>query len=169
MSLPGVRTSVKDDSLYASQGPSVCMPKSSGDFVTRTSVESEINVNHPDAVSIPDPADIKAGKADLLNGKHAEEQHWHTEQNESQELGQAHADIDTVFAKISQEFSNLEEAGEPINEKLAFIVNGLWANNLSDDKLKDKIRKYRRPSNCNCMKVPKCNPEIWSGTRLYEL
>ena len=141
-----------------------------GDFVTRTLVKSDMggdnqsDVDHADAVGIPDPADIEAGIADLLNGKHAEEQHRLTEQNESQELGQAHGDIDTVLANISQEFSNLEEAGEPINDKLDSIVNGLWANKLSDDKLKDKIRKYPTPSNYNYMKVPKCNPESWSGS-----
>ena len=143
---------------------------SSGDFVTRMSVESDMggdnqsDVDHADAVSIPDPADIEAGITDLLNGKHTEEQHGLTEQNENQELGQAHGDIDTVLANISKEFSNLEEAVEPISDKLASIVNGLWANKLSDDKLKDKIRKYPSPSNCNYMKVPKCNREIWSGS-----
>ena len=137
------RTSVEDDSLDASQGPSGCRPKSSADFVTRMSVESDMggdnqsDVDHADAVSIPNPADIEAGIADLSNGKHAEEQHGLTEQNESQELSQAHG---TVLANISQQFINLEEAGEPINDKLAFIVNGLWANKLIDDKLKDKIR-----------------------------
>ena len=58
----------------------------------------------------------------------------------------------------------LVEAGEPINDKFATIVNGLWANKLSDDKLKDKFRKYPNPSNCNYMKIPKCNPEIWPGS-----
>ena len=163
------RTSVENDSLDAGQGPSGCRPKSLGDFVTRTSVESDIgddnrsDVDHADIVSIPDPADIDADIADLLNGKHAGEQHGH-EQNESQEQGQADGDIDTVLANICQAFSNLEEAGEPINDKLATIVNGLWGNNLSDDKLKDKLRKYPNPSNCNYIKVPKCNPEIWSGS-----
>ena len=163
------RTSVEDDSLDAGQGPSGCRPKSLGDFVTRTSVESDMgndnqsDVDHADAVSISDPAGIEAGIADLLNGKHAEEQHGH-EQNESQEQGQAHGDTDTVLANIFQKFSNLEEAGEPINNRLATIVSELWADKLSDDKLKDKLRKYPNPSNCNYMKVPKCNPEIWSGS-----
>ena len=78
------RTSVEDDSLDASQGPSGSRPKSSGDFVTRTSVESDMggdnqsDVDHADAISIPDPADIEAG---IANGKHVEEQHERTEQN----------------------------------------------------------------------------------------
>ena len=115
------RISVEDDSLDARQGPS-------GDFVTRTSVESDMggdnqsDVDHADAVSIPDPADKEASIADLLIGKHEEEQHRLTEQNESQELGQVQGDIDTVLVNIS---SNLEEAGEPINDKLASIVNGI--------------------------------------------
>ena len=75
--------------------------------------DNQSDVDHADVGSIPDPADIDAGIADLLNGKHAGKQHRH-EQNESQEQGQAHGDIDTVFANISQLFSNLEEAGEPI-------------------------------------------------------
>ena len=103
--------------------------------------DNQSDVDHADAVSIPNPADMEAGIADHLNGKHAgKQQHGH-EQNENQELGQAHGDIDTVLANISQEFSNLEEADEPINDKLATIVNGLNANKLCDDKLKDNHRK----------------------------
>ena len=103
------RTSAEDDSLHAGQGPSGRRPKSWGDFVTRTSVESDMgddnwsDIDRAD-ISIPDPADIHAGIADLLNGKHAGEQHGH-EQNESQEQGQAHGDIYTVLANISQAFS----------------------------------------------------------------
>ena len=158
------RTSVEDDSLDAGQGPSWYRSKSLGNFVNRTSVESDMgddnqsDVDHAD-VRIPDPADIDAGIADLLNGKYAGEQHGN-EQNQSQKQGQAHGDNHTVPANISQEFNNLDEAGEPISDKLATILNGLWTNKLSDDKLKHKLRKYPNRSNCNYMKVPKCNPEI---------
>ena len=52
-----------------------------GNFVTRASVESDMgdndnqsDVDHADVVSIPEPADIEVGIADLLNGKHTREQ-----------------------------------------------------------------------------------------------
>ena len=54
-----------------------------------------------------------------------------------------------------------EEKGDTIHPKLARIVNSLFANKLSDEKLKDRIEKQPTPENCTNSNVAKCNPEIW--------
>ena len=56
-----------------------------------------------------------------------------------------------------------EDKGESINPQLAKILEGLWANKLVEEKLKEKLKNYPTPANCSNMIVPKCNHEIWTN------
>ena len=75
--------------------------------------------------------------------------------------------------EIAQDFESDEKADPKVTQKLADIVNKRWTSKLEETKLKDKLLKYNRPDNCEQLKVPKVNPEIWSklkhGTRSTDL
>jgi hypothetical protein len=51
--------------------------------------------------------------------------------------------------------------GPPVTDSLANIVNAWFENELGQDKLKEKLKFYRRPSNCKKLKTPKVNLTIW--------
>ena len=75
--------------------------------------------------------------------------------------------------EIAQDFKSDEKTDPKVTQKLADIVNKRWTSKLEETKLKDKLLKYNRPDNCEQLKVPKVNPEIWSklkhGTRSTDL
>ena len=71
---------------------------------------------------------------------------------------------DSLLDKIAEDLSMADDKGEDINPQLAKIIDGLWANKLGEDKLKDKLKKYPTPANCSNMIVPKCNHEIWTNS-----
>ena len=69
---------------------------------------------------------------------------------------------DDVLDDIAQSLNEAKRTTEPVLEKLAKIVNKSWLHKLSDNQLKAKHEKYRRPVNCGKVVVPKVNEEIWS-------
>jgi len=48
-----------------------------------------------------------------------------------------------------------------INNNLANIVNKRFTGKLTESKLKEKLELYARPGNCDKLKAPEVNHEIW--------
>lgn len=66
-----------------------------------------------------------------------------------------------LLDEIAESLDETERTDEAIAEKLADIANKRWLPMLSDKKLKEKLEKCPRPVNCDKIRVPKVNPEIW--------
>ena len=45
---------------------------------------------------------------------------------------------------------------------MAEILQDIWNKPMADNKLRNKLEKYKVPQNCNFLKTKRCNPEIWS-------
>ena len=66
-----------------------------------------------------------------------------------------------------QDFSEQEDTGPPISQKLADIINKRWSEKVGEHKLHEKRDKYPRPTNCERVIVPRVNPEIWARIDHY--
>jgi hypothetical protein len=55
----------------------------------------------------------------------------------------------------------MHKVGPPVTDFLASIANTCFENELGSDKLKEKLKFYRRPSNCKRLQTPKVNLSIW--------
>ncbi|XP_070191640.1 uncharacterized protein [Littorina saxatilis] len=67
---------------------------------------------------------------------------------------------DLDLKDIAQEYENEEDVGPKINTDLGEVILTMFKGKMSDEKLKEKIAKHRRPENCKIM-VPRVNSEIW--------
>ena len=61
---------------------------------------------------------------------------------------------------IAQEYENEEDVGPKIGEDLSSLVHTMFKGKISDEKLKEKFAKHKRPENCK-FTVPRVNSEIW--------
>ena len=48
-----------------------------------------------------------------------------------------------------------------MKQTLANILETIWQNPQSYEKMKNKMKIYARPENCNRLVVKKCNKDIW--------
>ena len=71
-------------------------------------------------------------------------------------------DEEDTLTQVALQLNSPEEVGDPVNENLANIVNTVWQDPKSFEKMKEKMKTYLRPQNCDKMIVKKCNKEIWS-------
>jgi hypothetical protein len=69
---------------------------------------------------------------------------------------------DSLLSEIENGFSQEDDMGPAITEKLATIINKRWSEKLSDQNLKEKRDQHPRPDNCDRLVAPRINPEIWA-------
>ena len=50
-----------------------------------------------------------------------------------------------------------------MQQTLANILERVWQNPQSYEKMKDKMKIYARPENCSSLVVKKCKKEIWQS------
>ncbi|XP_012945501.1 uncharacterized protein LOC106013680 [Aplysia californica] len=65
------------------------------------------------------------------------------------------------FAEANNEYEVDEEITDPLSENLAKFVEKRFCTTMKDDKMKEKVSKYKRPGNCEALLVRQTNPEIW--------
>ena len=70
--------------------------------------------------------------------------------------------------KLSQEFEAKDSYGPKVSEKLAKTVNLGLKSNFSASTCKELSGKYKTPENCEWVRVPLINSEIWSSDSLQE-
>ena len=86
----------------------------------------------------------------LLKGKNAQKQE---ERDESER--------DQLLKEIEEGYESDEEVGQNMkHEKLAQSMTKMAKGKLTEEKIKEKIEKHKRPANLE-FNVPKVNPEIW--------
>lgn len=56
-----------------------------------------------------------------------------------------------------------------VTSSLATIVNKRFAGKLSEEKVKEKFAKYARNANCEELRVPTVNSEIWKIVRANQI
>ena len=120
--------------------------------VTRAYAESEQESEDPndDIVSLPDQEVLDKNVEELL---------CENKQNKSKKQEKSK---DSVLDGICQEFTLREDSGNPLaNAKLANILEKFYLEKISEEKTKSLLKKYQKPENCNKMRVPQSNPEIW--------
>ena len=67
-----------------------------------------------------------------------------------------------IIQDIANSFEDDEATGDKIMQQLADIATKRWRKKLYSDKLKNLLKKYKRPENCADIKSTKVNPEIWN-------
>ena len=72
---------------------------------------------------------------------------------------------DKLLKEIEEEYNTEDKTGPDVNLHLANHVNKRFAGKLKDTKLKEKFELYFRPGNCDRLKVPLVNHELWSKLR----
>ena len=76
------------------------------------------------------------------------------------------ANEDDVFGELSKLYASKGTVSDPINAKLASLVDKMVKTSLSsEEKLKGKHEKYNRPENCEHLINTTVNPEFWSKVR----
>ena len=86
---------------------------------------------------------------------------WESDDNNSGKDGID--DGEDNFKELAQELNKEEGLGEPVQQTLANILETVWQNPQSYEKMKDKMKIYARPENCSSLVVKKCNKKIWEA------
>ncbi len=93
-----------------------------------------------DSISIPDAHSLDNDIADLI------------EDHPKKDPKSDKTGVDEeILASLEAEWSIIEDQG--VYPELAKIINNLYANKMQDDKIKEKLKKYPLPKNCNSVAV----------------
>lgn len=71
------------------------------------------------------------------------------------------SDNASLLSAISSFLSCSQDTGPPITSGLAELVNWKFNADYSVEKRKEILQKYKKPSNCDNVLVPKVNEESW--------
>ena len=69
---------------------------------------------------------------------------------------------DALLTEMAALIEGDDKESPPLNEQLAKTINALARGKIQPDKLDEKLKKYRRPSNCANLCLTRVNPEIWA-------
>ena len=69
---------------------------------------------------------------------------------------------DKLLKELVDSLDKNEATGPPIQQQLADIANRRWGKNLTTDKIKAHIDRYKRPENCPDIVPIRVNNEIWA-------
>ena len=72
---------------------------------------------------------------------------------------------DKLLQEIEEEYNIDDKTGPDVNLHLANLVNKRFTGKLREAKLKEKFDLYVRPGNCDKLKVPLVNHELWGKLR----
>ena len=121
-----------------------------GEMSESESSDQESNEEGSTAMAGNPPSDISSQVNDLLRTNESSKNS--SKANEGEVLGQ--------LSKLYE-----SEGMDPINAKLASLVDKMVKTSLSEEKTKEKNEKYNRPENCENLINTRVNPEIWSKIR----
>ena len=68
----------------------------------------------------------------------------------------------SLLSAISSFLSCSQDTGPPIARGFAELANGKFNAEYSVEKRREILQKYKKPSKCDNVLVPKVNEEIWS-------
>ncbi|KAK7469507.1 hypothetical protein BaRGS_00036486 [Batillaria attramentaria] len=74
------------------------------------------------------------------------------------------ADSETnLLDELDRDLDDQEVTGAPVAESLAKLANNRFQSSMSVDKVKERMEKYPRPTNCTALVTPEVNKEIWKN------
>ena len=120
--------------------------------LARDQLSESVSSDHEDSEMAENPLDISCEVSDLptstVPSKYCSK-----------------ADEDEVLGELSKLYESEGAVSDPVNAKLASLVDKMVKTSLSEEKMKEKHEKYNRPSNCENLIAARVNPEIWSKIR----
>ena len=85
------------------------------------------------------------------------------------ELEEDSSDEDNFLSSIESAIGPNNKLGPALeNSKLASIVNKCFSNPISYDTVITKQDSYMTPNNCESVRVPRCNDEVWALCDKYK-
>ena len=145
------------------KGPPLKKQKMSAHTLSDSDDNVDCDLDYDDHNSADDDDDVDNDLVNLLDDDHTL----------PQAKGQgATKGKDEVNANLLDEIdAALEDGnvnGPEISAKLATIINKRFEKKLSGDKLKDKLKQYETPKNCDKLVVPRVNVEVWRQLNAYQ-
>ena len=126
--------------------------------LTSTSKEVIHNASEEASDSTSEEANTKPPDDDKLNLLGDDSQHDFCSEDDE-------VNNDDLLSQITTSLSSSDDTGPPVADKVSKLVNDKFQTEYSVEKRKEILQKYKVPSNCNKLFVPKVNSEIWS--KLY--
>ena len=71
-----------------------------------------------------------------------------------------------LLREMGKGFENLETCGSKVNDTLANVVDSGIRAQIDRSLAKEACNKYSRPENCQALRVPKINKELWNTSSL---
>ena len=71
-----------------------------------------------------------------------------------------------LLREMGKGFENLETCGSKVNDTLANVVDSGIRAQIDRSLAKEACNKYARPENCQALRVPKINKELWNTSSL---
>ena len=67
-----------------------------------------------------------------------------------------------ILKEINEEIYREECMAAALSSQLADRINKRWQTKMPPEKLKSLLAKYHRPENCDKLRVPRINSQIWN-------
>lgn len=84
-----------------------------------------------------------------------------TDNNGDQAATDSNAAGTSLFKGLGDKFKIKEKLDPPVDDELAEVVNGLFANGIPDVKLSELLKEINRPENCKMLTNTRVNKLIW--------
>lgn len=68
-----------------------------------------------------------------------------------------------LLSELDKDLHEEEVTAPPVAESLAKLTNNRFQASMTVDKVKERMEKYPRPSNCTALVTPEVNKEIWKS------
>ena len=69
----------------------------------------------------------------------------------------------TKRSRLDRDLHDQEITAPPVAESLANLANNRFLSSMSVEKVKERMEKYPRPTNCTALVTPEVNKEIWKN------
>ncbi|KAK7479413.1 hypothetical protein BaRGS_00029330 [Batillaria attramentaria] len=66
-----------------------------------------------------------------------------------------------LLDELDRDLDDQEVTRPPVAESLAKLANNRFQSSMSVDKVKERMEKYRRLTNCTVLVTPEVNKEVW--------
>ena len=68
-----------------------------------------------------------------------------------------------LLDELDRDPHDQEIMAPPVAESLANLANNRFLSSMSVEKVKERMEKYPRPTNCTALVTPEVNKEIWKN------
>ena len=100
-------------------------------------------------------------ESDKLEGSETAVGRKVTSAGETSKTPAAKASGSKLLAEIVQDLDMEKKTGNEVDERLVKLLDGLLKDKLQEDKVKNRIEKYPRPSSIEALRNLRVNPLIW--------